>query len=157
MAVVANGAESTETMVWYFAYGSNLSNKQMNERVGTWKDSKKATLRGWKLVFNVPSRKWGGAAANIVSTCNPADAVFGAIYLITRQQLDILTTKHEHVLPITLTVETEETSEKAEVYVFKNSPARKHPPDGYLQTILIGLKDHGYPDESLKSIEKLAH
>lgn len=157
MVVIANEAESKETMVWYFAYGSNLSKNQMNERIGAWKDTKKATLQGWKLVFNVPSRKWGGAAANIVSTCNPADAVFGAIYCITRKQLDILTDKYEHVSSRTLIVEAEERSEKAEVYVFKKDNPSLKPSEEYLQTILTGLRDHGYQDDIVKLVESLGH
>lgn len=150
---IANKTESENNVVWYFAYGSNLSKKQMNDRVGPWRESQKATLRSWKLVFNVPSTTWGGVAANIVLTGHPSDVVFGAIYLITQDQLDILTNKYEHDPPKTVSVDAEGKNKKAEVYVFKNDKPRIKPSDKYLQTILSGLRDHGYPDEIIKSIE----
>lgn len=95
-------------MSWYFAYGSNLSKSQMKERIGNWKTSEKALLNGWKLVFNVPSSTWGGGAANIVKTDNPNDVVYGAIYEITRNQIEILTKRYEKVSPKTLDVESDE-------------------------------------------------
>ena len=41
--------------VWYFAYGSNLNVGQMMNRVGEWSSSNRATLPGYKLMFNVRS------------------------------------------------------------------------------------------------------
>ena len=66
-----------QDMVWYFAYGSNLSIPQMLGRVGEWQTSRKATLKGWKLIFNVDSKRWGKGAANIVETEDPNDIVYG--------------------------------------------------------------------------------
>ena len=80
----------------------------MKERIGNWKTSEKALLNGWKLVFNVPSSTWGGGAANIVKTDNPNDVVYGAIYEITRNQIEILTKRYEKVFPKTLDVESDE-------------------------------------------------
>lgn len=78
-------------MIWYFAYGSNLDISQMRDRVGDWRDSQRAHLRGWKLTFNVSSSRWKGKAANIIETHNPKDIVYGAIYQITETQLKKLT------------------------------------------------------------------
>ena len=46
-------------------------------RVGEWQTSRKATLKGWKLIFNVDSKRWGKGAANIVETEDPNDIVYG--------------------------------------------------------------------------------
>lgn len=81
---------ASEDLVWYFAYGSNLYKPQMRNRIGTWKISRQATLKRWRLIFNRPSRRWKGKTANIYTTNKEDDIVYGAIYQITQQQLSIL-------------------------------------------------------------------
>ena len=70
---------------WYFAYGSNLNTGQMITRVGDWTVCKRAVAEGYKLVFNIQSRRWGGLAANLVRTNNIDDRVYGAIYRIPKK------------------------------------------------------------------------
>ena len=53
--------------MYYFAYGSNLSKKQMKERCPGSKPLFVATLPNFKLVFSGWSRKWMGSVATIKS------------------------------------------------------------------------------------------
>jgi len=73
----------------YFAYASNLSKKQMQERCPESKPKFIATLPNYKLVFTGWSRNWKGG----VATIKPfrGEKVHGAIYEVSEtclRQLD---------------------------------------------------------------------
>ncbi|MFC2065774.1 gamma-glutamylcyclotransferase family protein [Chloroflexota bacterium] len=71
--------------MYYFAYGSNLSKKQMLERCPDSKPGSVATLPNYKLVFAGWSRKWHGGVASIKSF--RGERVRGAIYEVTEKCL----------------------------------------------------------------------
>jgi len=143
--------------VWYFAYGSNLSMPQMLARVGEWETSQKALLKGWKLVFNVNSRRrWGEGAANIIETKDVKDVVYGAVYKIKKEKLCVLTT-YENVVPKDVTVESNCEGVPAKTYVFRKDRKASKPPQAYLQTIIEGLKQHGYEEDVINKIRKIAN
>lgn len=139
--------------VWYFAYGSNLYKPQMQTRVGEWKTSRKAHLKGWRLVFNVKSKRWGGGAANILKTEKSDEIVYGAVYLITCKQLDLLT-EYEGVEPQDIQVESEGKEIQARTYIFRSDNPSLKPTPAYIETIISGLKQHGYKDNVVESIKK---
>lgn len=123
----------------------------MKARVGEWKASRKAHLKNWKLVFTVYSNGWGGGAANIIKTDKPDDVVYGALYLLSRKQLNTLTI-YEGKPPQDITVESEGKEIKAKAYVFdKNRPPLK-PAPLYIETIVCGLKQHSYEGEAIKAV-----
>lgn len=138
----------------YFAYGSNLSKSQMTERVGQWKDSYQAKIRGWKLSFNVHSKKWGGGAANIISTGIEEDEVYGAIYEITSDQLNIISS-HEGIEPRSLTAISNGQEVEAMTYVFRQDKPSKEPTATYLEKIVKGLGEHGYGIEAILPLKLL--
>jgi len=140
--------------VWYFAYGSNLYIPPMFARVGEWKTSKKALLKGWRLIFNVDSKRWGGGAANITKTNHENDIVYGAIYLLSHQKLEVLT-KYEGVCPRDVKVEPEGEEIEAETYIFNQDKPCLKPSPAYIQTIIDGLIQHGYGKDVVKTINKL--
>ena len=144
-----------QDMVWYFAYGSNLSIPQMLGRVGEWQTSRKAILKGWKLIFNVDSKRWGKGAANIVETEDPNDIVYGGIYLIKKEKLCVLST-YEGVLPKDVTVNSEGKDVEAKTYIFRKDKKPIDPLKAYLQTIIDGLRQHGYNEDVVKQIYKAA-
>lgn len=141
--------------VWYFAYGSNLNVGQMRRRVGQWQSCEKAFLKGWRLVFNVPSGRWGGLAANIVQTKRDQDRVWGVLYRISQTQLDVLTT-FEGILPVSITVETGGQQVPAKVYIFDSKEVPGRPPAPYLDTTLEGLRQHGYDQAAVSSVLEAA-
>ena len=64
--------------MYYFAYDSNLSKKQMKERCPDSKPLFTAVLPNYKLVFTGWSRQWRGGIASIKSS--RGEKVRGAIY-----------------------------------------------------------------------------
>ena len=71
--------------MYYFAYASNLSRKQMQERCPDSKPMFVVTLPNYKLVFAGWSRQWRGGYASIKSV--RGERVPGAIYEITEECL----------------------------------------------------------------------
>jgi gamma-glutamylcyclotransferase len=74
-----------EELVYYFAYGSNLSKKQMKERCPDSKPVAIVTLHHYKLVFAGWSRQWRGGVASIKPF--RGEKVLGAIYEISEEDL----------------------------------------------------------------------
>ena len=75
--------------MYYFAYASNLNQKQMRERCPDSKPLFTATLPNYKVVFTGWSRQWRGGVASIKSF--RGEKVPGAIYDVTEgclQRLD---------------------------------------------------------------------
>jgi len=71
--------------MYYFAYGSNLNQKQMLERCPDSKPRFVATLPNYKLVFVGWSRQWRGGVASIKPF--RGERVPGAIYEISDRDL----------------------------------------------------------------------
>ena len=75
--------------MYYFAYASNLSKKQMLERCPDSQPKFKATLHHYKLIFASWSRQWRGGVASIKPF--RGERVIGGIYEISEaclKQLD---------------------------------------------------------------------
>jgi cation transport regulator ChaC len=137
--------------VWYFAYGSNLYKPQMQARVGECEKSKKAYLKGWRLIFNVYSKRWSGGTANITKTDDPRDVVYGVIYPLSLQQLEILT-KYESVSPKDIQVLSEGKHIDAKTYIFKQDKPPQKPASQYVETIISGLKQHDYGEDVIQTV-----
>jgi len=71
--------------MYYFAYASNLSRKQMSERCPDAQPKFVATLPNHKLIFAGWSRKWHGGVASIKPF--KGEKVIGAIYEISERCL----------------------------------------------------------------------
>jgi len=74
--------------MYYFAYASNLSRKQMSERCPDAQPKFVATQPNHKLIFAGRSRKWNGGVASI-KACK-GEKVIGAIYEISERCLSSL-------------------------------------------------------------------
>jgi len=71
--------------MYYFAYASNMSRKQMAERCPEAKATAVATLPNFKLIFTGYSRQRKGAVASIRGS--KGDKVIGAVYEISEAGL----------------------------------------------------------------------
>jgi len=142
---------------YYFAYSSNLNIFQMMKRVGEWATSKRAYLEGYKLVFNVKSSRWDGYTANVQKTRNSRDKVYGVIYLLREEKIAVLTSyEGENSGPMYRDVKLEDGSVIHDVAVYrwdKDKPSEK-PPKIYQDTILEGLKQHGYTEDIIKKVQR---
>lgn len=129
--------------MYYFAYASNLSRKQMSERCPNNKPKFIATLPNHKLIFAGWSRKWHGGIASIKPTTG--EKVIGAVYEVTEGCLANLD-KHEGLKyrrkPVIVFTEDNESVE-AVTYIMLEQSEETKPTLEYLAVIKQGYRDWG--------------
>ena len=126
--------------MYYFAYASNLNQKQMKERCPDSKPLFTSTLPNYKLVFVGWSRQWHGSKASI--RLFNGERVLGAVYEVSEQcmkQLD----KHEagyNRLKVTVYNEDGDPVE-AIAYIHAGKLEETNPSIEYLSIIRQGYRD----------------
>ena len=131
--------------MYYFAYGSNLSRKQMSQRCPDAQPKFVATLPNHKLIFAGWSKKWCGGVASI-KPCE-GEKVIGAIYEISERCLESLdiyencptTYGQENVTVFT----GSDVPVRAITYIKVEQSNETQPSGKYLLTIQQGYKDWG--------------
>jgi len=132
-----------EHKMYYFAYASNLSRKQMSQRCPDAQLKFVATLPNHKLIFAGWSKKWCGGVASI-KPCE-GEKVIGAIYEISERCLRSLdkcegyptTYGRENIIVFTGFDDPVE----AITYVKVEQSDETQPSGEYLATIQQGYKD----------------
>jgi hypothetical protein len=129
---------------WYFAYGSNMSLRSLLAKGVTPQGSERGVLRGWRLQFNVQHFfRHEGGVANIESSNDPSDEVWGVLHLCEDKHLVFLDSAE--VFPhgygrIAVTVLGERGEQRAIAYVgmpsFLNDACR--PSQRYLSLLVEG-------------------
>jgi Gamma-glutamyl cyclotransferase, AIG2-like len=145
-----------EEIAWYFAYGSNLEVFQMMKRVGEWKTSRRATLEGYRLIFDKESKKWGGFTANVRRTGDASDRVYGVAYELRRKKIEVLS-GYEGIDPTTAIAKFEDGSSLDNVSVFLFPPSGQSGliPVAYKTAILDGLTQHGYGADVITQVSSI--
>ena len=126
--------------MYYFAYASNLSKKQMAERCPGSKPTLVATLPNYKLVFVGWSRKWRGATASIKSF--RGERVRGAIYEITEaclRRLDKFEAGYDRLNVTVFDGDSEPV--QAVTYIKSGQLENSTPAKEYLAVIQQGYRD----------------
>ncbi|MCX8093903.1 MAG: gamma-glutamylcyclotransferase [Candidatus Goldbacteria bacterium] len=137
---------------YYFAYGSNMNHKQMQERCPEAKFICKGILKGYGFVYDGYSSKRNGAVANIVK--NEKKQVEGGIFLISEQNEKALDKKEGY--PINyykkdVYIQTEE-GETIQALVYLREPQKPgQPSEEYRNTILEGAKNCNLSEEYIKN------
>jgi len=131
--------------MYYFAYGSNLNQRQMRERCPDSEPKFIATLPNYKLVFVGWSRQWRGGVASI----RPfrGERVPGAIYEVSDRNLRRLDSYEGYPrsytrLNVTVFDEGGEPI-KAITYIKSGQSDEAQPSKEYLALIQQGYRDWG--------------
>lgn len=137
----------------YFAYGSNMNSAQMEQRCPRAEYVGIARLDGWQ--FELHER----GIANIKPA--PGDNVWGVLWMLTDEHCATLD-RFEGIASqvyrretITVITPTNETLE-ALVYVGENL-ANGKTRDGYIDTVLVGAREHNLPTEYLQRLAAETH
>jgi len=133
------------SMIYYFAYGSNMSEEHMRGRLGREIVGEKGVLKGFELIFNKQADiKPGRSYANIIN--KEGTEVQGAIHRISEEELKEIDKNEgypEHYNRIILNIKNEDGTEiPCVVYIancFKTKPGLK-PEKEYLERLLAGKK-----------------
>jgi gamma-glutamylcyclotransferase (GGCT)/AIG2-like uncharacterized protein YtfP len=131
--------------MYYFAYGSNLSQKQMLALCPDALAKFPATLPNYKLVFAGWSRKWGGGVASVKPT--KGEKVVGGVYEITERCLRTLD-RHEGCPTVYSHVNIRVFTELGDIieavtFVKAEQSEETAPSPQYLAAIRQGYKDWG--------------
>ncbi|MDM7999507.1 MAG: gamma-glutamylcyclotransferase family protein [Dehalococcoidia bacterium] len=145
--------------MYYFAYASNLSRKQMAERCPAAKPKFVAKLPHYKLVFTGWSRKWRGGCATIRQS--KGDIVVGALYEISDSDLRLLDKYEDYPMTydhLKVKVVTEDGDfVEAVTYIKTDQAEETKPSPEYLALIQRGYQDWGLASKSGKSATLRIH
>ena len=128
--------------MYYFAYASNLNQKQMRERCPESKPMFVATLPNYKLVFVGWAREWRGAKASI--RLFRGEKALGAIYDVSEQCLKRLDRYESSYDRLKVTVFDEDNQPFEAITYIKSGQAEEGKPSAeYLSIIQQGYRDWG--------------
>jgi gamma-glutamylcyclotransferase len=126
--------------MYYFAYASNLNQKQMKQRCPDSKPMFTATLPNYKLVFVGWSREWRGAKATIKLT--RGEKVIGAVYdcsELCMQKLDKFESTYNKLKVMVFNEDGD--SVEAVTYIKSGQMDEGKPSAEYLSVIQQGYRD----------------
>ena len=131
--------------MYYFAYASNLSRRQMSERCPDNQPKFIATLPNHKLIFTGWLRKWHGGTASIKPL--QGEKVIGAVYEISERDLRSLD-KHEgypttHNRVNKMVIREDGDYIEAITYIKREQLEETQPSPEYLAIMRQGYKDWG--------------
>ncbi|MCK9326161.1 MAG: gamma-glutamylcyclotransferase [Bacteroidales bacterium] len=130
----------------YFAYGSNLSLDQMEQRLPNARPLCKATLRFWRLTYKANFK--GNGVATIEKNSERRGAVYGALYVLSAGDLATMD-RYEGTPRVyqrrLVTVESKFGRVKAITYVMNDYFKPHSPNPTYVGKIQQGFWDWGLP------------
>ena len=140
--------------MYYFAYGSNMSEERIRENCKNPKFVDIGYIKDYKFVYDGYSIRWGGAVANIIP--KKGEIVWGVIYEISEDDLKALDRQEGYPKTydrkeITVFCVNKNIEIKAYVYLREGEPAGK-PAKEYVDTCVKGAKEHGIPEDYIKNV-----
>jgi len=150
-----------EKTVRYFAYGSNLDKRQIQQRLGRVPPSTVACLPHYRVAFNKRGSALGETYANIVE--DPDGQVWGVVYELTASEVEILDQceglpgGHYRRGCVEVIARSGETIQAETYFAGENFLcAEGQPSVEYLEKILAGARAHRLPEDYIRGLEQLA-
>lgn len=143
--------------VKYFAYGSNMHFGQMGERAPSAKVVGPGRLEGYRLEFNVYSKRWEGGAANLEP--DPQSHVWGVVWEMDDKDLAALDTFSGHPTFYRreeVEVHTGSGDETCFTYRVAHQSGFVRPTEDYMEVLRTAIQDQGMPDEAWGIVERAA-
>lgn len=136
--------------MYYFAYGSNMPRKRIEDRVGTVTDLGVGVLDKNTIKFNKLSSIDGSGKTNIVTDEN--SRVLGVVYELASEQLKLLDESELGYDRVSLPVELKGKQLDMEVYIAQARRVRDNllPTREYLEYLIQGAKEHDFPPDYIK-------
>ena len=144
-------------MPYFFAYGARMNPDTMRSDTPDATVIGPARLDGYRLVFNVPSRSWGGGAANVVPAVG--GQLWGILWELDDAALEALNSfRGDERMQLVLDVEVQGPEGPVQATTFAvDSPERfVAPSDRYLAMLRAVAEDQGLPQEALSEIDTAA-
>ncbi len=144
-------------MVYYFAYGSNLSAEQMKRRCPGSEIVDVGYIDDHEIGFTTYSGRWGGGVADVIE--KNGTRVYGAIYLLSDRNLNSLDgfegypTYYDRKL-ITV-VGNERLYEKVWVYFVVDKKGHIPPTREYYGIMLDASDEFGFPVDHRERLQDI--
>ena len=139
-------------MKTYFAYGSNLNEVRFKSRIKSAQFKSRATLAGYRLVFEKPSLD-GSGKATIIPDLN--SSVEGAIFTYADDEHDALKQCEGGYSETPVTLTTEAGALQAETFIADNRVQTIKPFDWYVEHIVAGGQKLGLPANYLAALAEV--
>ncbi len=161
---MAPGTTLSTFFMYYFAYGSNMDDRQMKTRCPSARFLTVARLPGYRLAFTIFSSKRNCGCADIVA--DPSGTVFGILYEISQEdiaRLDVFEgVPGGHYRRITLNVILDDGRRiSTEAYVVARKSKTPIPPSKqYMGLLISAAVKRSFPKQYrifLESIETTGH
>jgi gamma-glutamylcyclotransferase len=164
----------TSESPFYFAYGSNMSSRRLQERVPTALPYGVALARDKRLVCNRRSRDGSGKANLSIA---PGAAAWGVLYRLEARDWNVLDRFEpgysrlscevfvaaesaspfgEHAFDEVTHIDSNpHVRVPAQIYLWQGDGPEIQPFDWYRKHLLDGAREHGLPDEHIRVIETI--
>jgi gamma-glutamylcyclotransferase len=138
----------------YFAYGSNMLEQRLKDRVKSAEFLSNAWVRGYEVRFRKISIDDSGKA-DLVHTGEPSDIVHGVVFRFDLNEWDALNAAEPGYDPETIEVQTTTGVLKATTYLARGDQIDEslEPYTWYLEVIRCGAEQHGIPEDYRQKIE----
>jgi len=141
--------------MYYFAYGSNMSHKQMKHRCPNSLFIRASRLKDYKFVYDGYSENWKGAVANIIKSIG--SVVLGGIYEITQDDLQKLN-KYEGYQDTYDRSEMKVEDDAGRIYdaivYYRTGKKQAIPSAKYRQRVIDGANDCGINQDYIEKVLK---
>lgn len=146
------------TATLYFAYGSNLLEREIRRHARSAEGVGVAVLPDHRLVFTKHSSSRGGDAASIEAA--EAQAVWGYLYRVTEGDRNALRRRERGYREVHVKVRqilaAGDAGEVVDAFTFQAEepcPRRCGPPAAYVALVVDGARSRGLPEKYIRSIE----
>lgn len=145
--------------LYIFSYGSNALLQRITERVESAEVVGHHQLQGFRLVFNKQSVD-GSTKANLKETADQNDSAWGVIHKISAIDKSILD-RYEGLgkgyLQMTFNLPVEGEYQSVHAYVATESRylAKGNPYDWYLNFVIEGAIENGFPEDYVKKLKSI--
>jgi gamma-glutamylcyclotransferase (GGCT)/AIG2-like uncharacterized protein YtfP len=139
----------------YFAYGSNMDEKRLRERIGEFERGKIAYLQRYRLVFDKSADSPQVGFANIIS--DKEKVVIGVLYELNHNQLQILddyegVAHNQYKRSSVKVIDERKQSIEAMTYLATDCGIDLKPYNWYLDYLIKGAEQHKFPNEYLNML-----
>lgn len=142
-------------MELYFAYGSNMLARQMLQRCPSARPSGIGELTGFRLTFNRKGSYREGAVASVEVGRRDQDRVLGAVWRISRGDLERLDAIEDPDAYVRLSVPIRLDDHRVVyswMYVSFPDGRGVEPDDDYLRVMIEGARELGLPLDYLETL-----
>jgi len=138
---------------FYFAYGSNMKSSRLRDRIGEVIDHGIVSKQNYRIIFNKQSTD-GTGKTNLVTPAEQTE-VIGVLYELTENQLKKLDDIEKGYMRIPIVVNWGTKTKEAQTYVAIDNMINNEllPKVDYLQLLIEGASEHGFPEEYLKLLK----